>query len=53
MILAKLMGWWAGTLEQDRKLDIAKYYVTRGKMQDLDEAVDDDRRTGLSMQPRI
>ncbi len=42
VILAGLMGWDAGQEEQERKLDIAKYYVTRGKMQDLDEAVDDD-----------
>ena len=41
------MGWYADTQEQDRKLDIAKYYVTRGKMQDLDEAVDDDGCTAL------
>ena len=33
VILARLMGWWTDTQEQDRKLDIAKYYVTRGKMQ--------------------
>ena len=47
VILARLMGWWTDTQEQDRKLDIAKYYVTRGKMQDLDETVDDDGCTAL------
>ena len=45
-ILARLMGWDAGQ-EEERKLDIAKYYVTRGKMQDLDEAVDGGGATAL------
>ena len=47
VILARLMGWQTDTPEKDRKLDIAKYYAARGKMQDLDEAVDGNGCTAL------
>ena len=52
VILARLMGWDADQQEQERKLDIAKYYATRGKMQDLDEAVDGNGRTALYVASR-
>ena len=45
MIMAWLMGW--GTRKEKRNLDIAKYYVTRGKLQNLDEGVAVKEATAL------